>query len=181
MAILQVVLMIVLAGLVGLAPTGVFLVFVWLVSIFRRKPFTADKLLLMTWFFSTSLLAAIFLYWIFGVPDQKIYASPDGTYTVRVAFYSDISNFDCYRFKATLHDADSGDLLGEVEDTVRDVFLTFLDNSENSICWERTIWIEWAMSDGAQDKVTVIFPEMNTAYLLPSGESVFPLPNHALQ
>ena len=178
MASIHFVMALALAGGVGLVMTALLLAANGIAHLLRRKPFTPDRRLLMAWPVTTVFLTAAILYWSFGVPDQRSYASPGGAYTVSVAFHADIKSLDCYRFNATLRDADSGDLLGEVEDTVRDVFIT---NHGNSICWETAILIEWDERDGARDRVRVVIRDMNTAYLLPSGESVFPLPSGASQ
>jgi len=143
----------------------------------RRIPFDPSQRLVRHFRNAAVVPALVFLYLIlrpFWVPDQKTFASPDGNYTVTVGFYENLFSIDDYRVKIALHDVGTGQTLREVRHNIRDIFVTAFE-THNGIAWESALLIEWDSREGTQDRVRVVYPEMNTAILLPSGTWVFPL------
>ncbi len=108
------------------------------------------------------------------IPDGKTYESPDGAYTLEVVFYRGYYTlfYELYRFKAVLRDAESGAVPGRKEGYIRHVFAPCF---RVPACWENCVRVEWPGEDVDDDIVWVVFPDRNSAYLLPSGESISPL------
>ncbi len=121
-----------------------------------------------------ALLFTVFVFFrqIF-IPEKKTYKSPDGFYTAELAFYPYLpERFEDYRFKAFLRASESGEILGEAGSFIRGIFV---DGPGDTVCWENCVLVKWIDEEDVVDKLWIIFPDMNTAYLLPSGERVFPL------
>ncbi len=62
--------------------------------------------------------------------------------------------------------------VGSKETIIRDIFVGDFGDGVN---WGIALYVEWDQREGASDKVRVVYPEMNTAILLPSGTRVFPI------
>lgn len=143
----------------------------------RRIPFDDGKRLVRNSWIAAAATSLIFLYLFlrpYWVPEQKTFASPDGNYAVTVGFFDNLFSIDEYRVKIALHDIRTEQVIKEVRHNMRDIFAPVFE-TYNGIAWESALWIEWDQREGAHDIVRVVYPEMNTAVLLPSGTWVFPL------
>lgn len=104
--------------------------------------------------------------------EEKTFLSPDGQYELTIRFYIDAVWGEKYDVLIILRNSLTGETLAQVEDSMRGVFV---DPLGTGILWDLCVRVEWNPHMGASDIVRVLFPEMNTAILMPSATWVFPL------
>jgi hypothetical protein len=100
---------------------------------------------------------------------NRTYVSPDGRYDLRVATYNTM-DIEVVRLTAKLKDRQRGKLMGEFSASLWEFFIQDSHGSEDD---DSGYVVEWCESNGV---VRVVVPEMNTAYTLPAGEILHPIP-----
>ena len=144
----------------------------WVVGLFGKESRPAGSRIVLIWPVTAVLLTVTLLYAIFWVPQQKQFDSPGGNLRLTLAFYPEFAHpLEYYRAVMTLKDARSGETLARARDRIRGVCV-----GGDEVSWDDdTIQCEWINGGSADDRVRAIFPDMNRAYLLPSGDEVSPL------
>lgn len=120
-----------------------------------------------------AMLLFVWVFWPSWIPVERTFSSPDENYKLTIGFYEDM-RFPGgeYRVKMVLHDASADERVGEIKTEIR---CFFVDGGGYEPCWDQLVRVEWDERQATADRVRVLFLEANRAYLLPSGESVFPI------
>lgn len=143
----------------------------YIIACKKGQEYVPSRRLVVLWGVTTALIAVVLMAWhLVPARTSRVYVSPNGEYNLQVETYNTM-DIDIVRLTATLNDRQSGEQLAKVSRMVRELFLQEFTVSNQVVTGYAVEW--WSESDGVG---RVVIPDMDTAYILPSGEILHHVP-----
>ena len=148
------------------------------IALSRRRGFRRLQSLLTfrVWVGSVLILVAAILAWVFFVPaDTGRFVSPDGAWMLALSAYPDLCDFEGVVLRATLTARHGGRAVGRARLAIPKIRLNggLPQPNHGLVDWD-LVWVVWEDNNRS---ALLVLPELNVAVRLPSGETLFPIPN----